>query len=94
MFVLADKSWPKYMKSESRPIDSLSLIKAVIDKISLQHTTPNFQSAIEKQIPELAEFVKKKRIYFITFSHWLFAENLITWLSELLGSPYRHRPLR
>jgi hypothetical protein len=38
------------MKSESKPSDSLALIKMVIDKISLQHTTPNFQSAIEKQI--------------------------------------------
>jgi uncharacterized protein (DUF885 family) len=66
MFVLADKLWPKYMKSESKTIDSLSLIKAVIDKISLQHTTPkNFQSAIEKQIPELAEFVKEKDLLYI-----------------------------
>jgi uncharacterized protein (DUF885 family) len=66
MFVLADRLWPKYMKSESKPIDSLSLIKMVIDKISLQHTTPkNFQSAIEKQIPELAEFVKEKDLLYI-----------------------------
>ncbi|MGO4819640.1 DUF885 domain-containing protein [Flavobacterium sp. W22_SRS_FP1] len=66
MFVLADKLWPKYMKSESKPIDSLVLIKIVIDKISLQHTTPkNFQSAIEKQIPELAEFVKEQGLLYI-----------------------------
>jgi hypothetical protein len=45
MFVLADKLWPKYLKL-SKPSDSLALIKLVIDKISLQHTTPkNFQSA-------------------------------------------------
>jgi hypothetical protein len=30
----------KYLKSESKPSDSLALIKLVIDKISLQHTTP------------------------------------------------------
>jgi hypothetical protein len=60
MFVLADKLWPKYLKSESKPSDSLALIKLVIDKISLQHHAENFQSAIEKQIPELAEFVKQK----------------------------------
>ncbi|MFT5254333.1 MAG: hypothetical protein ACI87N_003401, partial [Flavobacteriales bacterium] len=66
MFVLADKLWPKYMKSESKPMDSLSLIKTVIDNISLQHTTPKkFQSAIEKQIPELAEFVKAKDLLYI-----------------------------
>jgi hypothetical protein len=66
MFVLADKLWPKYMKSQPKPADRLSLIKTVIDKISLQHTTPkNFQSAIEKQIPELAEFVKAKDLLYI-----------------------------
>jgi hypothetical protein len=66
MFVLADKLWPKYMKSQPKPADRLSLIKTVIDKISLQHTTPkNFQSAIEKQIPELAEFVKEKDLLYI-----------------------------
>lgn len=66
MFALADKLWPKYMKSVVKPQDSLLLIKTVIDKISLQHTTPNnFQSAIEKQIPELIAFVKEKDLLYI-----------------------------
>jgi uncharacterized protein (DUF885 family) len=66
MFVLADRLWPKYMRSESKPADNLALIKIVIDKISLQHTAPkNFQSAIEKQIPELAAFVKEKDLLYI-----------------------------
>ncbi|MBC5841849.1 DUF885 domain-containing protein [Flavobacterium sp. F-380] len=61
MFVLADSLWPKYMKKEVKPTDKLQLIKRVIDKISLQHTTPaKFQSEIEKQIPELAAYVKEK----------------------------------
>ena len=61
MFVLADSLWPKYMKKEVKPTDKLQLIKRVIDKISLQHTTPTkFQSEIEKQIPELAAYVKEK----------------------------------
>jgi len=61
MFVLADKLWPKYMKKEPKPADSLAVIKMVIDKISLQHTTAQkFQSTIEKQIPELVEFIKEK----------------------------------
>jgi len=66
MFVLADKLWPKYMKSKPKPTDSLLAIKMVIDKISLQHTTPEkFQSAIEKQLPELVEFVKEKDLLYI-----------------------------
>ena len=61
MFVLADSLWPKYMKKEVKPTDKLQVIKRVIDKISLQHTTPaKFQSEIEKQIPELAAYVKEK----------------------------------
>jgi uncharacterized protein (DUF885 family) len=66
MFLLAEKLWPKYMKSEFKPADSLVVIKTVIDKISLQHTTAQkFQSTIEKQIPELVEFIKEKDLLYI-----------------------------
>ena len=66
MYTLADKLWLKYMKSVTKPADSLLVIKMVIDKISLQHTTPNkFQSDIEKQIPELVAFVKEKDLLYI-----------------------------
>lgn len=61
MFVLADKLWSKYLGNAPKPADKLALIKQVIDKISLQHTTPDkFQSEIEKQIPELTAYVKAK----------------------------------
>src|SRR5690606_6932563 len=66
MYVLADKLWPKYIKTKERPADSLGLIRRVADKISLSHTNPeDFQAEIEKQIPELAEFVKKKNLLYI-----------------------------
>ena len=66
MFALADSLWPKYMKSTPKPSDKLQLIKMVIDKISLQHTTPaKFQSEIEKQIPELVAYVKAKDLLYI-----------------------------
>jgi uncharacterized protein (DUF885 family) len=66
MFRLADTLWVKYMKNEPKPTDKLQLIKRVIDKISLQHTTPQkFQSEIEKQIPELAAYVKEKDLLYI-----------------------------
>ncbi|SDX83625.1 DUF885 domain-containing protein [Flavobacterium degerlachei] len=66
MFVLADKLWPKYMKTEPKPLDSLVVIKTVIDKISLQHTTAQkFQSTIEKQIPELVTFIEEKDLLYI-----------------------------
>ncbi len=66
MFTLADKLWSKYFPNVKKPKDRLSLIRQVIDKISLQHTTPeNFQSEIEKQIPELVAFVKEKDLLYI-----------------------------
>ena len=66
MFTLADKLWSKYLGNTPKPADKLTLIKQVIDKISLQHTTPErFQSEIEKQIPELTAYVKEKDLLYI-----------------------------
>jgi len=66
MFALADKLWTKYLGNAPKPADKLALIKEVINKISLQHTTPeNFQSEIEKQIPELVAYVKEKDLLYI-----------------------------
>jgi hypothetical protein len=57
MFRLADNLYKIY-EINSKPSDTLQLIKMVIDKI-LQHTTPSkFQLEIEKQIPELVAYVK------------------------------------
>ncbi len=66
MFTLADKLWEKYLPKAIKPTDKLTLIRQVIDKISLQHTTPEkFQTEIEKQIPELVAFVKEKNLLYI-----------------------------
>lgn len=66
MAVLAEKLWPKYMGTAAKPTDKLAMIRQVIDKISLQHTTPeNFQAAIEKQIPVLTQFIKEKDLIYI-----------------------------
>jgi uncharacterized protein (DUF885 family) len=66
MFALANNLWTKYMGSAPKPADKLELIKQVIDKVSLQHTTPEkFQSEIEKQIPELTAYVKAKDLLYI-----------------------------
>ncbi|WP_296145851.1 DUF885 domain-containing protein [uncultured Flavobacterium sp.] len=66
MFTLAEKLWTKYLGNAPKPTDKLALIKEVINKISLQHTTPEkFQSEIEKQIPELVAYVKEKDLLYI-----------------------------
>ncbi len=66
MAALANQLWSKYMGNAQKPADSLLLIRQVIDKISLQHTSPDsFQAAIEKQIPVLVDFIKKKDLIYI-----------------------------
>jgi hypothetical protein len=64
--------------------DTLQLIKMVIDKISLQHTTPSkFQLEIEKQIPELVAYVKAKDLLYIDPSKPLVVqEPAYGWLQE------------
>lgn len=65
MFELADRLWPKYMKT-AKPADSLQLIRQVIDKISEKHVAADsFQSAISQQIPVLIDFIKKKDLIYI-----------------------------
>jgi len=40
MFRIANDLWTKYYSTSAKPTDSLRLIKAVLDKISLQHASP------------------------------------------------------
>jgi len=66
MAELADKLWPKYMGTAVKPTDKLQLIRQVIDKISLKHTTPDsFQATIEHRIHVLINFIKKKDLIYI-----------------------------
>jgi len=66
MAKIAADLWPKYMGNAAKPTDTFQLIRQVIDKISLKHTTPDsFQATIEKHIPVLLDFIKKKDLIYI-----------------------------
>ncbi|WP_198117837.1 DUF885 domain-containing protein [Massilia rhizosphaerae] len=55
---LADQLWDKTMGSTPKPTDRYKKIGMVIDKLSLQHTTPaNFLPEIRRQIPQLQDWV-------------------------------------
>lgn len=87
MFVLADKLWTKYKGDAPKPADKLDLIQQVIDKISLQHTTPEkFQSEIEKQIPELAAYVKAKDLLYIDPSKPLVVRKEPAYMAGVAGA--------
>lgn len=87
MFTLSNKLWSKYMGAAPKPADKLELIKQVIDKISLQHTTPEkFQSEIEKQIPELIAYVKAKDLLFIDPSKPLVVRKEPAYIAGVAGA--------
>ncbi len=66
MYQLAMQLWSKYFGTKVMPSDKLVLIKKVIDTISIQHVKPeNFRAEIEKQLPELTAFVKKKNLVYM-----------------------------
>jgi len=69
MAKISRKLWPKYFANQVMPTDSMELISKVIDTLSANHAGPDdFQSAIEKQIPELSAFVASKDMLGIDMS--------------------------
>lgn len=66
MVKIAHQLWEQYMGKANKPADSLKMVKMLIDKISLNHVKPEeFQSSIEKQIPELTKFVQEKDLLYL-----------------------------
>ena len=66
MVKIAHQLWEQYMGKANKPADSLKMVKMLIDKISVKHVkTEEFQSSIEKQIPELTKFVKENDLLYL-----------------------------
>lgn len=87
MYVIADKLWTKYMGNAPKPTDSLQLIRQVIDKISLKHTTPEaFQSTIEKEIPVLVDFIKTKNLIYLDPSKPLVVRKEPAYMAGVAGA--------
>ncbi len=64
MFALANQLWPKYGGTKTKPADSLLLIKAVIDAVSLHHAAPeDFVDTIKNQITALERFIIKQDLF-------------------------------
>lgn len=63
---LADQLWDKTMGSTPKPTDRFKKIGMVIDKLSLQHTTPdNFLPEIRREIPQLQDWVIKHNLVYM-----------------------------
>lgn len=87
MAEVANELWPKYMGNAVKPIDTLKLIRAVIDEISLKHVDrDSFQIAIEKQIPVLTEFVKQKDLLYLDPSKPLVVRKEPAYMAGVAGA--------
>jgi uncharacterized protein (DUF885 family) len=87
MYILADRLWSKYMGNAAKPADTLVLIKDVIDKISVKHTTADlFQTTIEKQLPVLIDFVKQKDLLYIDPSKPLVVRKEPAYMAGVAGA--------
>lgn len=79
--------WSKYFSDEKPPEDSLLLIKKVIDTLSNQHVAAaDFQSAIEKQLPQLVDFVNKKNLLYLDPSKPLVVRKEPAYMAGVAGA--------
>jgi len=64
MFLKADSVWEKYYNSEAKPKDSRQLIQMVLNKIQLDHATPEgFFDSINNQVTALKKFIIGKDLF-------------------------------
>ncbi len=87
MFHLTRQLWPKYFDNEPMPDNKLLAIRKMIDKLSLNHVAPDsFQSAIEKQIPELVAFINTKNLIYIDPSKPLVVRKEPAYMAGVAGA--------
>lgn len=87
MAILANQLWPKYFGQKARPTDRLELIRKVIDTLSHEHVRPaDFQTAIERQIPELVDFVNRKQLLYLDPSKPLVVRKEPAYMAGVAGA--------
>ncbi len=79
--------WHKYFGKRQAPVDPLQLIALVIDTISTRHVKPSdFQSAIEKQLPDLVSFVNDKKLLYLDSSKPLVVRKEPAYMAGVAGA--------
>lgn len=87
MAQITQQLWPKYMAGKPMPNDKLTAIKQLIDELSKDHVAPNdFQTAIERQLPVLTEFIKKKNLIYIDPSKPLVVRKEPAYMAGVAGA--------
>lgn len=86
MYGLTRELWPKYFKTPL-PQDSLLAIRAMIDHLSTRHVKPeDFQSSIEKQIPELVKFIRDKNLIYLDSTKPLVVRKEPAYMAGMAGA--------
>jgi uncharacterized protein (DUF885 family) len=84
---ISKKLWSKYIKSETYPSDSKVAIKKLITAISKTHVERSkFQQEIERQIPILTEFVRKKDLLYLDPKKPLVVRKEPEWMAGVAGA--------
>jgi uncharacterized protein (DUF885 family) len=92
MYDRALKLWPTYFGSKQLPADTnnsmrIETIRQVINEIVKSHTKPeNFQAEIERQIPILTAFVKKKNLLYLDPSKPLVVRKEPAYMAGVAGA--------
>ncbi len=79
MIRISDSLWSKYLKDKPKPKDSIALIQAVVDAVSLQHAkAENFFESLRSQVYELKRFVIVKDLFNFDTAYPI----IIRWMPE------------
>jgi uncharacterized protein (DUF885 family) len=64
MYKITKLLWPKYFGNQQAPADSLLMTKMMIDKISLNHASPEHVfDTIKQQVHDLEKFIIEKNLF-------------------------------
>jgi uncharacterized protein (DUF885 family) len=87
MYALTKTLWPSYMQGKAMPENKLVAIKQMIDAISIKHVSADsFQTAIEQQIPTLANFIKEKNLLYLDPSKPLVVRKEPAYMAGVAGA--------
>jgi uncharacterized protein (DUF885 family) len=87
MLKISTELWDKYLPGKKQPSDEKQLIRKIVEQISLKHVQRDqFIPAIEKQIPELVEFIKIKNLIYLDPSKPLVVRKTPDYMDGVAGA--------
>ena len=87
MYAITKQLWTKYVRTHPMPKDKLEAIREMINLLSLNHVKPDeFQTAIEKQLPMLTDFIKRKNLLYIDPSKPLVVRREPAYMAGVAGA--------